>query len=201
MTVLRDDGLYRHVRFRDPALGFCMQFDIITWPEHLCYTGDMGTYVFSRIDDMFQFFRREPDGNVALGYWAEKCISSDRDGLKEFLKDALEAAVKADYDDFVDRENLSDEDKVGLWEEIKYEILKSSSIESAIDAASRFRFLPHGGTHQLEVFPDFWESNLEGYTPRFVWCCFALPWAIAKYDAAKASVESAKALQDNSPEP
>lgn len=47
MTVIRDDGVNRHLRFRRPETN-CMGFDLITWAGHLCYTGDMGTYVFSR---------------------------------------------------------------------------------------------------------------------------------------------------------
>lgn len=54
--VLRDDGVHRHIRFKRPGT-YCMQFDLITWPGYLCYTGDMGTYVFNRLEDMFEFFR------------------------------------------------------------------------------------------------------------------------------------------------
>ena len=72
--VIRDDGVYRHVRFKRPDT-YCSHFDLITWPGHLCYTGDMGTYVFTRLRDMFDFFRR-PDNEkwhrIDRRYWAEK---------------------------------------------------------------------------------------------------------------------------------
>ena len=58
MTVLRDDGVNRHVQFRRPGT-ICMGFELITWPGYLCYTGDMGTYVFRRLEDMFEFFRTD----------------------------------------------------------------------------------------------------------------------------------------------
>ena len=58
MSVLRDDGVNRHIRFKTPGTN-SMYFDIITWPGFLCYTGDMGTYVFRRLEDMFQFFRTD----------------------------------------------------------------------------------------------------------------------------------------------
>lgn len=56
--MLHEDGIYRHIRFRQPGT-MCMHFDLITWPGYLCYTGDMGTYVFTRLADMFEFFRTD----------------------------------------------------------------------------------------------------------------------------------------------
>lgn len=58
MIIIRDDGVNRHVRFKRPNSS-CMYFDLITWPGHLCYTGDMGSYVFRRLEDMFEFFRTD----------------------------------------------------------------------------------------------------------------------------------------------
>ena len=56
IQVIRHDGVNRHIRFKRPG-SMSYYFDLITWPGHLCYTGDMGTYVFRRMDDMFEFFR------------------------------------------------------------------------------------------------------------------------------------------------
>ena len=66
MTVLHDDGLYRHLRFT--AMHLCNDaewrttngfywFDLATWPGTLTINGDCGTYTFSRTTDMFEFFR------------------------------------------------------------------------------------------------------------------------------------------------
>jgi len=55
MNVLNDDGLYRHLRFKHPET-FIAWFDLISWPGNLCIRGDMGCYVFARLEDMFQFF-------------------------------------------------------------------------------------------------------------------------------------------------
>ena len=63
MQVIRDDGVSRHLRFKRPNT-MCMHFDLLTWPGYLCYTGDMGTYVFRRLEDMFPFFRRGEDRDV-----------------------------------------------------------------------------------------------------------------------------------------
>ena len=49
VVILRDDGVYRHIRFKRPTT-MCMHFDLVTWPGYLCYSGDMGCFVFSRLD-------------------------------------------------------------------------------------------------------------------------------------------------------
>ena len=78
MEILRDDGVYRHIRFKKPGT-WCMHFDLVTWPGYLAYSGDMGCYVFSRLNDMFEFFRTDReylqrDGRqlcINLCYWSE----------------------------------------------------------------------------------------------------------------------------------
>lgn len=40
LTVLHEDGLYRHLRFARPNSGQ-YHFSIVTWPGYLAYTGDM----------------------------------------------------------------------------------------------------------------------------------------------------------------
>ena len=48
LTVLHDEGLYRHLRFQKPGTGFYW-FDLITWPGNLAFKGDMGGFMFARI--------------------------------------------------------------------------------------------------------------------------------------------------------
>lgn len=54
LEIIRDDGLYRHLRMQQPG-NSCYYYDVITWPGYLTVTGDMGTWTFSRIADMFDF--------------------------------------------------------------------------------------------------------------------------------------------------
>lgn len=180
LTVIRDDGLYRHVRCSRGSYAY--SFDIITWPGHLCYTGDMGCFVFSRIPDMFEFFRGRETALVDRGYLAEKCLASDKhDGVEQFSVDLFEAAVRSDFEQFT--EDWPDDEKAMLWDDISMEVLPlgSDGISAAIQAAMDFR---HGGR---AVFCDFWDHRLKDYTARFWWCCYAIPWAIARYDETKRS--------------
>ena len=77
MQVLRDDGVYRHINFRKPDDSFAW-FEIVTWPKLLVINGDMGSFMFWRIEDMFEFFRHDRPN---YDYWAEKVVAQDRDGL------------------------------------------------------------------------------------------------------------------------
>ncbi|MCC5574569.1 hypothetical protein IMZ11_02800 [Microtetraspora sp. AC03309] len=96
MTVRHDEGLYRHLRFRDPKHGMYW-FDLITVPHALIFRGDGESFVFDRMDDMFEFFRSGiwRDGSVHInpGYWAEK-LTSDRDSVKKYDQGLFEQTVK-----------------------------------------------------------------------------------------------------------
>jgi hypothetical protein len=190
MAILRDDGVNRHLRFRQPNTNIFM-FEIVTWPGYLCYSGDMGCYVFSRIDDMFQFFRADrqhmplTDGNTLAinpGYWGEKLQAQSMfgDGFKKFSADRLREVVKSSYDDHIADADLSDGDKADLWQEIERQVLANADNgEYAVREAMQ-DFDHHGFT-----FSDSWEYRLTDYTWNFIWCCYALAWAIGKYDEKK----------------
>jgi len=103
MQLLRDDGVYRHLRFKRPGT-VCMYFDLITWPGFLCYTGDMGTFVFTRLRDMFEFFRTDREyaqrrGDRQLfvnhGYWSEKLVAVDSQRRNGSAMEFSEALLRA----------------------------------------------------------------------------------------------------------
>lgn len=107
MTVLHDDGLYRHLRFRatwwQPPLlkqqtSSFYWFDLITIPGALTFQGDGTSYVFSRIADMFEFFR-SPVGRVNPGYWSEKLTSTrnGQDGVKVYDEKLFRQHVIEDF--------------------------------------------------------------------------------------------------------
>jgi hypothetical protein len=78
LTVKLDSGLYRHLSFREPH-SWNMWFDLVTWPGNLTISGDMGTWIFSSIDDMFKFFGSDLE-RVNPEYWTEKIKSESRFG-------------------------------------------------------------------------------------------------------------------------
>ena len=187
ITVRKDDGLYRHLRMARPDTNN-MSYSVITWPGHLAYCGDMGCFVFSRIEDMFAFFR--PDTEVPyinLGYWSEKIEAADRnDGYRKFSPTLFEKAVKEQLEDFIKSYGLDDGSDGGvaaeLRERLKDEVLAHSDNEGAAYAAA-LGFEDHDGDN---VFQQFGETNCREYTYRYVWCCMAVVHAIQVYGRWKA---------------
>lgn len=185
LVVLRDDGLYRHMRFNRPG-NSCMHFDLITVPGKLIYTGDMGTYVFQRLNDMFEFFRTDRSGaelRINTGYWAEKLIASDchgkhANGAKEFSEEKFQQRVLEWIDE---THRLDDDGKDELRANVRDRVFDAADGDRtgirAMDAIHNFE---HNGFR----FEDFWEVDCTEWTTPFVWCCYALAWGIARYDEA-----------------
>jgi hypothetical protein len=184
MQIIRDDGASRHIRFKTPAT-MCMHFDLITWPGYLCYTGDMGTYVFRRLEDMFEFFRtdRRNDKPLAInpGYWGEKLESVDRcDSLMKYSAEIFRQRVKEAFDEVADDE--PDEAKrAKCWAEIEDRVLYYADEGEHEARTALLDFCSDDGFEFIDTF----EWNFRDYTFRFIWCCYALSWGIQKYDEAK----------------
>lgn len=191
MEVLRDDGLYRHVRFRKPGT-MCMHFDMITWPGYLCYAGDMGTYVFWRLDDMFEFFRsdRAAPGRLAInpGYWSEKLQAVDGNrnsgSAKEFSEDRFTRVVREQLVQWWRDRDLDVAQRKQLREEVEDQILSKVGDDHtgsrAMNAAYEFSERIGGRNYQ---FQDLFDYDFTDYTHTFMWCCYALAWGIKTYDA------------------
>jgi len=77
MDVRLNNGLYRHIIFQKKQNSFDMRFEIITVPNLLTITGDMGTWSFSRLPDMFNFFRSS-DGTINEHYWSSVRSNADK---------------------------------------------------------------------------------------------------------------------------
>lgn len=189
MTVLRDDdGVYRHIRFTRPDTRN-MYFDLVTWPGYLCFCGDMGEYVFSRLEDMFEFFRK--DGGISYDYWAEKCRAGDKshsargegNGITQFSEELFKEAVEEDFKSWRETNaGLLEEDPEFLEEireRLNDDVLSCSNegMIRAYDAAAGFTVMAEN------IFTDFWEHDCEDYTFHFIWCCHAIRWGVARYDA------------------
>lgn len=204
LIVIRDDGVNRHLRFKQPGTGN-MHFDLITWPGILCYTGDMGTYVFQRTTDMFEFFRQDRKYNLSrgrqlsinLGYWTEKLIAIDgnRHGgkAKEFDDEKFKRVINEYRVGWMrgakERGTLDKDGRRELWEAVEGEVIGAleDGGDQAQHAAYNFNFYrkadsrrPYGWS-----FTDLFEHDFTEYTHSMVWCCYALAWGIEKYDASK----------------
>jgi hypothetical protein len=204
MTVIRDNGVDRHLMFRKPD-GSSYWFEILTWPGALCIRGDCGTYVFSRLTDMFEFFRTDDRGDpsklyINTGYWCEKLQATDCDGYgkgaaRAFSGERFEARVKENFDSYFEDSEIDDEDRASIWDEIDSEVLNYARDGDGHMAFNRlYEF--HNSDHP-RLFEDCceWFSSCEEYTFHFLWNLYAIAWAIRQYDAARAA-----AVPANTPE-
>ena len=185
VVVLHDDGLYRHLRCGRPNT-IMYSFNIVTWPGYLAAVGDMGDYVFSRIPDMFDFFGdgTKYEGEINPYYWAQKLQGTghSRDMSRVFSLDAFEERVKqwaAGVIDYYDP-NAVERDRFKLA--VKTELLdcKPLSGHEAHDLLRRFE------VDGISI-SDSWEWDIEEFRYDYLWCCYAIVWAIAKYQAGETS--------------
>lgn len=179
LTVLHDDGLYRHVRLAKPKSSFYW-FDLVTWPGALAINGDMGGYMFSRVTDMFTFFRAASgwnSGAINPQYWAQKLTAHD--GIKEYSEERFRQMV---VETFVDAVKGGDA-PAGLGKALREEVLDEDTTyeDGARQALCDFEFKEFR-------FHDTWEWDFAEYTHRFLWCCHAIQWGIEQYDKARVLV-------------
>lgn len=179
MTVLHDDGLYRHLRFRRPAPGSSSYwFDLITWPGHLTVDGDCGTYTFARTEDMFQFFRR--DHGINPGYWSEKIRNghgNPQDSARSYSEDVFRRLVNEAVEDAGD-------EWPGLAKDIAEKFYGWSSEYNLEDEGEARRALDEYKYEGFRFY-DTWEWNFAEWDWTFLWCCHALQWGISRYDAQR----------------
>ena len=202
MKVLHSDGLYRHLRFKEPG-DSCYWFDLVTIPGKLIYTGDMGTYVFSRLDDMFAFFRTDREYahakgrqlGINPGYWAEKLLAVDgnrKGSFEEFDPDAFTRVINEYRVRWMRnaRENgrLSKDDRRELWEAVDDEVLSRVDYHGEEVMRTAYEFSWNCvGTKNRWQFDDLFEHRFTRYTRTFLWCCYAIAWGIQQYDKTTAS--------------
>ncbi len=196
MACIKSDGLYRHYHFSNPK-NSAYWFDIVTTPYYLYMTGDMGTWVFSRIKDMLHFFNKD---SLGLGYLAEKLqIGSSRSEATaiykevdvkrtlEYLNNELQQWKNDILDEEEDREKLADlkeaykdfSRRIGELKSLINDYCISGSISEqsysfAIENSS-FTDPSIGGIES----PWDWESlyPVTKQTSGFVWACEAIQYA------------------------
>lgn len=172
-TLLMSHGdLYRHYRCQAPGT-WIDGFDIVAWPEAMCYTGDMGDYVFRRAPDMIGFMSRacrDP------GYSAEKCIAACNDAIREFKVEVFNEELDAILAEDPERVVKTFRGSAG-WQ--------FTPIAEAIDGIKRQK-LGGGGLSAIEAMYDsgIWDGgdlpDCKAFTYRFLWCLEAIKWFCGK---------------------
>ena len=177
-TVLRDDGINRHLQLRKKGKIFD-EFDLITWPWHLCISGDCGTYVFCHNYDMFDFFgpwsisKKHP---INTKYWSEKLLAQDKDaGVEMFSQKKFNEAVWQDFIEFAKNGEHTPEQIREIRREIQTDIIDLDNEHQSCERV--YNYSKYGFQ-----FDDFFDHDLTEYTFGFLWCLFGVTWGIRQYE-------------------
>jgi len=208
LTILRDEkldgppdyedtyGYYRHIKLAKPDT-INMSYQIISVPWYLTMVGDMGSWTFSRLKDNFCFFRAdggakkcaEKEGHklfINPGYWAEKLQAVDKiDGLMQFSEDVFKEYILEEYKNWIHDESPDKEERTLAKEAIRDDLYTAENEHEAHRALYDF----HSSTSFDHYIKDTWEWNLREYTPRYIWACYAITWAVEQYDLHKQTLK------------
>ena len=179
LTINLERGLYRHLMFRQPTSSN-LWFEIVTWPGSLTIHGDMGSWSFSRIEDMFGFFRSR-ELKINASYWSEKIDSESRFGgpSQKFHPDDFRRRVIESLEGYA----LAADEKEEITRRLDSEVFSGAEDESYIRRElERFK-------HDGFELSDVWEISGTAYTYHFLWCLHAIVWGIQQYDAVHAAAE------------
>jgi hypothetical protein len=189
MTVLHEDGLYRHLRFEgtaDSSLGRypSYPFELITWPYNLVVkAGWTFHFDIDATPDMFVLFRRTAlTGQINPGYWQEK-VRAGRDEIEGFDLELFEQQVKR----YVVHSIREGEAPRGIGAEVTREIFEMGDIGHEAGARAALADFRYEGWD----FGDLPEWDFCDFTPGFLYCCHAIRHGIDLWDAARTTAEVA----------
>lgn len=179
MTVLHEDGLYRHLKCADPTGGF-YRFDLITWPHNLFLRGDGFSFGFAvwPTEDMFDVFRGSRSGGINPGYWQEK-VTAGR--VKDWSEDLFRAWV-------LDEAGKAEFRFPGAVEAVGKQILHSDEHSIEFQGTAEYALANfHHGDYRLR-FPHDWEKDFEDYSWEYLFACHAVLFGIDRWDASRKAV-------------
>lgn len=156
-----NQGMFRSWRCKRPD-SWCYGFDVTTTPGSIFITGDIGTLVVERTEDMIVWCR----GSInSIEYFAEKVsreiptVEFDRDVACEFIKNEIE--------ELRSRDPLTRTHKEADWEQLL----------NGLDECSESQFYVALGDSGLIDPCDC--PSMRNYIPRFLWQREALKWFLA----------------------
>lgn len=197
LEIKHDDGLYRHIRMMDPK-NSSYWFDLITWPSNLVFRGDGESFAFTRLEDMFEFFRSGlyKDGSVHInpGYWSEK-LTSSRGKEKVFSEERLKAVILERLEEVIECKDFTEAEKAELREAVNDEIFEDDAFTSedcayGLVESFEFKYGPKDrwgdGTRSF-TFGDVWDwfGASKDYDWWLLWAMYAIVRGIQAYDIAK----------------
>lgn len=197
MQICLDHGLYRHLKFACQPAPFAYpttsnhSFALLTCPGSLAITGDMGTYTFSRLEDMFRFFD-SPAGRINPEYWSEKVTSQDvHSPVRLYSEAKFRQEVLQDFEDR--KYEFDPADQIQLLAKINRDILQDPDIyheHGAREALHAFNFyVQRPGEPRITFgYDNTSELDFKDFSPHFLWCLEAIVFGIDRYRKATGNV-------------
>lgn len=184
MEVIRVDGVNRHIRFKKEGT-LSYYFDLITWPGHLCIAGDMGTYVFKRLHDMFDFFKTDSQEKssdtlgVNLSYWAEKLVAKGETEYK-FSPDLFIQEISSIFSDY---DFKSIEEAQDCFQQLTDDLIEMAVYDDGNFSDETLRQAAIDFTHKsgFSLKSYFEEGFTYEYVYPYTWCCYAIAWGIKQF--------------------
>jgi hypothetical protein len=199
VEVLNSNGVYRHLRCSDGT--FNLAFDVVTYPNHLCFSGDMGSFVFTRLPDMLNLFRSKLD-SIDYGYLGGKLCAEDiHSGYERFCESTIKASLAEKLNEIcteIGEGYHCDIDR--LPDDLTLEQFVVKVREEFNDYFSGQDLYESGYIEAIEGFVSELIPNLDlghdwpewmqtkGVSHRFYWACMAITWAVAQYDILTSEV-------------
>lgn len=183
MTVLHDDSLYRHLRFRKPGTGI-FGFDVVTWPGHIAISGDMGDTTMARIDDMIGFVAKPGSDRISFGYWAEKIVANEGP-KREWSQRLLEAQLRDSWREQCEERGVDHDSDLATrwWDDLTDAILNAyCGYGNGDERAQREALDRFAG--DIELY-ETWEWDCSDYPFHLYWRMLALRYAANTYLASK----------------
>lgn len=179
MTVLHEDGLYRHLKFADPDGGF-YRFDLLTWPHNAFLRGDGFSFGFAiyPTEDMFDVFRGSRSGGINPGYWQEKVTAGQ---VKDWSEDLFRAWV-------LDEAAKAEAKHPGAVKSVGEQILNSDEHSLEFQGTAEYAVANFSHSTFRLRFPNGWEKDFQDWSWEFLFACHAVLFGIAQYDAARKAV-------------
>lgn len=180
LTINLDHGVYRDMRIGKPD-SIDMHYNITTRPGYLIFTGDMGSFTFSRTSDMFNFFRCK---GIRPGYWEEKLTAVDSyGGAKGFDSEKAQNELQDCLAEFIKDLDIDDD-------EFREKVIDATDAIKDIDCSDEYSLVGAIRDWDPDIaggldLSDFFGASVDGYTYRYLWCCYAIVHAIKMYDEAK----------------
>ena len=190
MTICHDDGLYRHLRFACQPVPYVepctsnRSFQLFTAPGTLGISGDMGTYIFARLQDMFRFFDA-PAGRINPEYWSEKVTAQDvHCPIRTFSQEKFKEVVLQDFQDR--KYAFEPAEQELLLSKLKRDVLGDPDTYHEVGAREALRnfvfYSKRPGEQRIEFdYSESWEMDFNDFSYHFLWCLEAIVFGIARY--------------------